>query len=71
MGMSEGFFHSKVASQYLLIGNFLSGESVDNNDTREQALDENGLFYQVDDVYVGLSPSDGGTGKKMMRPRRK
>ena len=49
-------FIAKARAKYLLIGNFFPDEQTNTQGTRNNTPPlKNGVFYQIDDVYVGLT----------------
>lgn len=51
-------FTAKTKANYLVIGNFFSDKNTSTQNTRKDAPKENGVFYRIDDIYVGLTPKE-------------
>lgn len=49
-------FTAKTKAKFLVIGNFFSDKNTSVQNIRNEAPAGNGVFYRIDDVYVGLTP---------------
>lgn len=51
-------FTAITKARYLVIGNFFSDKNTSAQNTRKDAPVKGGVFYRIDDVYVGLTPDE-------------
>ena len=54
----EGKFKAKTKAKYLIIGNFFSDDKTKSEEIDSPIIknESNGVFFYVDDVYVGRKP---------------